>query len=565
MIFPHTTLGRGPRPAKEIGTMLFFRSTTAPDGSFWQRLQRRLLAVPAAGGRLSFCRLCLAPAAALMVSLVLLAASAGLAAHAPQYRGLWLGAALALLALGGAALALLMWRLQTQLLRPLAGLRDWAARVHGGSYSARIPDGMHGEFAQLARDLNDLGDELRSLNLEMATRVRRHTQHLARKTRSLEILYDIASTLSKSRSLEDLLENFLDTFVQLFDARAAMVRLVTDNGQLRLVASRGLDPQVIEREKLMPLDRCLCGQTATGGSVHIQKGAAACATVLGTPLLKDDCREFVAVPIQYHDQTLGVYNLVLDKPVSDFGDDLSDLLTSIGRHLGMAVEKARLDENARRLAIIEERNMIGNELHDSLAQSLISMRLHVKLLGEMLYRKDVYNAQYEVRRLHTALEEAHTSLRELLANFRSRMDERGLVPAIEDMVMRFEEETGIASYFQNECGEVVLSPPQEIQVFRIIQEALANVRKHSDAHTARILLTSVGPDRYHLLIEDDGLGMAPVSSAQRGEHVGLAIMRERAERLHGTLAIESEAGEGTRVSLSFSTAPPAPPAQAAGG
>jgi two-component system nitrate/nitrite sensor histidine kinase NarX len=181
----------------------------------------------------------------------------------------------------------------------------------------------------------------------------------------------------------------------------------------------------------------------------------------------------------------------------------------------------------------------------------------------MLYRKDVYNAQYEVRRLHAALEEAHTSLRELLANFRSRMDERGLVPAIEEMVMRFEEETGIATYFQNECGEVILTPTREIQVFRIIQEGLANIRKHSDAHTARILLRNEGGDTYHLLIEDDGLGMAPTSPAVRGEHVGIAIMRERAERLAGTLQIESEAGEGTRVNLTFAASPPSLP-QASG-
>jgi two-component system nitrate/nitrite sensor histidine kinase NarX len=187
------------------------------------------------------------------------------------------------------------------------------------------------------------------------------------------------------------------------------------------------------------------------------------------------------------------------------------------------------------------------------------------MLGEMLFKKDLHGAQNEVRRLHIALEDAHTSLRELLANFRSRMDERGLVPAIEDMVMRFEEETGIAAYFQNECGEVVLTPSQEIQVFRIIQEALANIRKHSDAHTARIMLCSQGDSLYRLLIEDDGLGMTPAPATHRGEHVGLVIMRERAERLGGSLSIESEPGDGTRVSLTFSVSPAGITAQAAGG
>jgi len=467
----------------------------------------------------------------------------------------WIPIVLLALSLTAAvSLAWLLFQPATRTRRPLDEIGNWAAQMRRGNLSARLPDAaIVSDFPGLARDLNDLGDELRSLNLEMSSRVRRHTQHLARKTRSLEILYDIASTLSKTRTLEELLENFLDTFVQLFDARAAMVRLVNDNGQLQLVASRGLEMEVIEREKFMPLNQCLCGQTATTGNVEIQKGINACKAVLGIPLLQQDCHEFVSVPIQYHDQTLGVYNLVLDKPISDFGDDLSDLLTSIGRHLGMAVEKARLDDNSRRLAIVEERNTIGNELHDSLAQSLVSMRLHVKMLGEMLYKKDVYSAQMEVRRLHLALEEAHTSLRELLANFRSRMDERGLVPAIEDMVMRFSEETGIATYFQNECGEVVLEPAREIQVFRIIQEALANIRKHSDAHTARILLRSETPDLHLLLIEDDGLGISPTASPQRGEHIGLAIMHERADRLNGSLQIESEPGEGTRISLTFST------------
>jgi two-component system, NarL family, nitrate/nitrite sensor histidine kinase NarX len=546
--------------------MLFSRIAPASWHSRWQRLKQKLRALSEmpAGETPTFRKLFLWPSLTILAVLLLAAATGFIALTGSTHRAAYISALSGLTGTGLVALLVLLLRLRAQLLKPMAQLRKWAAQVHSGRYTARIPENMQGGFAQLAHDLNDLGDELRSLNLEMTARVRHHTQHLARKTRSLEILYDIASSLSKSRTIEELLENFLDTFVQLFDARAAMVRLVTENGQLRLVASRGLDPQVIEREKLMPLDRCLCGQTAMGSTVHIQKGASACAAILGTPLLKNDCHELVAVPIQYHDQTLGVYNLVLDKPVSDFGDDLSDLLTSIGRHLGMAVEKARLDDDTRRLAIIEERNTIGNELHDSLAQSLVSMRLHVKLLGEMLYRKDIYNAQHEVRRLHTSLEEAHTSLRELLANFRSRMDERGLIPAIEEMVMRFEEETGIAAYFQNECGELVLSPGQEIQVFRIIQEALTNVRKHSDAHTARILLRNEGGDICHLLIEDDGLGMAPVTSSVRGEHVGIAIMRERADRLAGTLQIESDTGEGTRVSLTFAASSSALPQAARG-
>ena len=93
-----------------------------------------------------------------------------------------------------------------------------------------------------------------------------------------------------------------------------------------------------------------------------------------------------------------MYNLFLDRPLAAMGEDLPDLLISVGRHLGLAIEKARLESEARRLAIMEERNIIGNELHDSLAQSLIGMRLQLKMLSEALAREDIGAAQYEAKR-----------------------------------------------------------------------------------------------------------------------------------------------------------------------
>lgn len=496
------------------------------------------------------------PLALLLALLILAGVSGFLALVLPDFSLFFYAGQVVLLLLGGACIGLALWRVKRELLEPLAELRRWAERMREGDLSVRVPITAAGEFTELARDINDLGDELRMLNLEMTSKVRKHTQHLSHKTRSLEILYDISSSLNRSRNQDELLDSFLDTCMDLVDARAVTVRLLNGAGQLRLVASRGLDPQVVEREKLMPVHACLCGHVAIHGGVHIQKGTALCSKVLGQPFLARDCQELVVVPLQYREEIIGVYNLILDKPSSDLGDEARDLFISIGRHLALALEKTRLDENARRLAIVEERNMMGNELHDSLAQSIVSMRLHIKMLGEMLFRKDVGNAQHEVRRLHISVEEAHTSLRELLANFRSRMDERGLVPAIEFMVMNFKQETGIAAYFHNECGELTLSPAQEIQVFRITQEALANIRKHSDAMTARIMLRSDDGENYTLLIEDDGLGMSPVESSHPGEHVGLSIMRERAQRLPGTLKIESEPGEGTRICLNFSADSP---------
>lgn len=450
---------------------------------------------------------------------------------------------------------LLLVRMRQNVNIPLKRLRHWSRQVRSGDLYTPIPLPPRGRLRQVISDINTLTNELHSLTEEMDTKVRAQTEHIASKSRSLEILYDIATDLSTARNLDELLEQFLDTLMVLVDARAASVRLTNENGQTQLVASRGLTKDIVQQELRVDINRCLCGEIAQRGGLGIQQGLDACDKYLECGSMLDDCSELIVVPLQYRDKILGIYNLFLDRPSAELGKDVRDLLNSIGKHLGLAVEKARLDDNERRLAIMEERNMIGNELHDSLAQTLVSMRLQIKMLGEILFKKDIRGAQNEVRRLSSAIEEAHDSLRELLTNFKSRMDERGLIPAIEDLVDRFKSETGVAVFLQNEWNQTSFNPTQEVQVFRIIQEALANIRKHSNAANVRIMLHNTDDEHFDVMIEDDGLGIDQDSEgpSRPGEQIGLRIMRERATRLHGELTIESEAGEGTRVHLSCPT------------
>jgi two-component system nitrate/nitrite sensor histidine kinase NarX len=379
---------------------------------------------------------------------------------------------------------------------------------------------------------------------------------LGRKTQSLDILYATATRLSEPGSFEQVLEGFLDTLIELMDARAASVRVAAGDGHTRLIASRGLAPDVIERDRLMPVGRCPCGWASTEGGLRIQSGTAPCAQLIGAPMLDRDCTEFIVVPVQYQDRILGVYNLFLDRPLAAMGEDVRDLLVSVGRHLGLAIEKARLEGEARRVAIMEERNIIGIELHDSLAQSLIGMRLQLKMLSESITREDLGAAQYEAKALRRAMMQANTDLRCLLTNYRLKVDEAGFEQTVSNLVERFRKETGIAVFFQNECQTLALTPSQEIQAYFIIQEALANIRRHSRARNVRILLNNEG-DLYTVLIEDDGLGFAGPDEPMPVEHAGLAIMRERTQRLPGQFVIESEPGEGTRIVLIF-TAPPPP-------
>ena len=494
----------------------------------------------------------LIPVVALFSILALLAISTFMLYSSPDsYQVISLAQA-CLVIVGLGLVAHTVQRIRRQLLDPLDGLRQWSKRIRSGDLDTHIVLPPRGEFASLLQDINSLTDELHNLTDEMDTQVQKQTEHIADKSRSLEILYDIATSLSSAHSLDELLEQFLDTLMTLVDARGASVRLLDSKNMTRLVASRGISKQIKEEDKLVDINRCLCGKITRHGGLGIQKGIEACNQFLSCPVIDGDCKELVVVPLQYQDRILGVYNLFLDRPSSELGKDARDLLNSIGKHLGLAIEKTRLDQNARRLAIMEERNMIANELHDSLAQSLVSMRLQTKMMGETLHRKDIRHAQNEVRNLNTAIDDAHKSLRELLSNFRSKMDERGLIYAVNDLLYTFKQETGINTYVHCDDSKEHsgLSPAQELQVYRIIQEALANIKKHSDACNIRVLINRLPKDGCNVLIEDDGQGIEENEiDAEPGEHIGLSVMKERANAINGELQIESEPGEGTRVLL----------------
>jgi two-component system nitrate/nitrite sensor histidine kinase NarX len=435
--------------------------------------------------------------------------------------------------------------------RPLDHLQQWAQRMRGGELSARVSLPGNGEFDDLAQDINSLSQKLETLSLNMQKEVARQTERIQQKTHSLEVLYDVAASINASRDLDDLLTRFLHTLKGVVNAEAATVRLVQHDDQMQLIAASGLAPEIVEQEKLVDINRCLCGKAAQQGLLLTQPDTATCSRYAGRPFFETDDREMIAVPLQYRGKVLGVYNLFTPEQDLVRREDMQELLTSIGHHLGMAIEKARLDEEANLLSIMEERTRLAHELHDSLAQSLASLRFQVRVLDETLHEGKEEALWRELERIENSLDEAYTELRELIAHFRAPMDKRGLIPAVQQAVERFRRETDIYAFLQKEWSDEPLPADTEMQVLRIIQEALANIRKHSKASHVRVMLRACDDGEYRVLVEDDGVGFAGTVDGGPGEHVGLKILHERAVRLGGTLRIESEPGEGTRILLKF--------------
>ena len=465
----------------------------------------------------------------------------------------WLYLANSILLIGGVLLLSFAFHTaRRDLLTPLSELRNWVNQMRSGHLSTRLPESLQPDFSKLYRDINLLGERLESLSLDLQSEVAKQTRRIKQKNHSLEILYDVAANINAARDLEDLLTRFLHTLKNAVDARAGMVRMLTSDGNMQLVASSGLDREVIKREQLISVERCLCGKAAQSGEVYALDDLQGCGQFVGRPFFDDKKVEMIAVPLRYRGQILGVYNLFTEQHGLVEREDVKNLLTSIGQHLGMAIEKSRLDEEANRLSIMEERTRLANELHDSLAQSLASLKFQVRVLDEILHSGKEAELWHELELIENSLDEAYTELRELIAHFRAPVDKRGLVPAVEQAVERFRRDSGVNAFLQLEWDAANLSAEVDIQVLRIVQEALVNIRKHSEANAVRVLMRAGKDGNYMVLIEDDGIGIQDrVIDGGPGEHLGLKILQERAACIGGDLTIESETGEGTRIILLF--------------
>lgn len=444
------------------------------------------------------------------------------------------------------------WR---DFIKPIMDLDEWTLHIRSGELQAKMAVPEHGEFVRLAHDINDLGSMLESLSKDTEEQLARYTTYTEQKTLSLSILYDVAASINISHDLNDLLSRFLRTLTEVVNARAGAVRLLNHKHELELVASLGFDPDLIKKEKTIPASACVCGKLDQYDSLVYQESIQPCKKLAGEHRFFDrEDTGLIVVPLQYQGKTLGVYNLFVNRKEFVDNEDFRELFTSIGRHLGMAIAKSRLEEASKQFSIIQERNRLSNELHDSLAQTLTSIRFQIRVLDETLHQGDDATTWQQMEKLENTIDEANIELRGLISHFKAPIRRKQLIPAIDDLVTRFRTESDIHIFFQQTLDkELELNDKTHLEVVRITQEALTNIRKHSEANVARVMLRQLDNQRIELLIEDDGVGLPKsVEANHPGEKIGLGIMSERAQRIDAHIEIESETGEGTRIRLRFS-------------
>jgi signal transduction histidine kinase len=272
---------------------------------------------------------------------------------------------------------------------------------------------------------------------------------------------------------------------------------------------------------------------------------------------------YALVPVNPAGSPRGLLYIENDTPGSVFGERELEVLASYADTVGMALENTRLyreveakrkvmDHLMSRLntAHEEERARIARELHDSVAQSLLKIIYAAGFALDYL-KEDPRLAVDEVEEVQQRAKDCLRELREIMANLRpTSLDILGLRETITRYAEQFEEEYAISTTVDLK-GLESIPTSVELAIFRILQEELTNVRKHSNAESVKIRSEASQGDLM-LMVEDDGVGFDPemlAAEQESGKHLGLMAMRERAELLGGELTVHSIPGMGTRVTV----------------
>lgn len=482
--------------------------------------------------------------------------------------------------LGIALLALFLGSLivRRQLLSPLEQLNVFTRRIGEGNLQQPVHLPVRNELGELARVMEVMRQQLAVWREELEARVRQ-------RTRELEAAFNFSQEMVSEHHLEHLLEAIVERCKALTQARRAHLCLLNPQGSaLSLAARDGYERareygaplrsvpdyeqaredgtplrsvpdyeradykrSVTPGEKpLQPVDHGLAHEVINEGKVvYRREGCLDCAYLRSAGEVA--C---VAAPLKFGHVTLGAL-CVVRPPEQPFSAEEMRALHLLANTAAIAIANARLLERekmlAQQYAVQAERERMAAELHDHLAQTLSYLRLKVERLENTPSMLPAL--EEELRSIRLALETAYKQVRASISGYKPALEGREkLETELRECVRAFQVEATIPielKVFNPAAFE--LPPSLTAQVVHIVREALHNVRKHSQANLVQVLL-DVHDGKACFSVQDNGCGF-DLSQVESNEHLGLLIMRTRAERCGGELEVHSEIGKGTRITL----------------
>ena len=457
-------------------------------------------------------------------------------------------ALMAMVMLGAGVMVILLY---LWVIRPIDVLRDGVRAIRRGRFGTQITTGNVAEFAQLASGFNEMSAHLKTLYTDLEGQVTIQTQNLADKNHELDTLYQTTRGLHQSHTPSAAAEDFLARVLPEVSAGAGSVRLLDfERKRMDLVASIGLPEKLQTAEQCEHLEECLCGAAAQQNSeqpvvffdTHNQRIAPTLCENVGF----DDVAVF---QIRYKGQELGIFTLYFSDG-HKLDEKATHLLHALCDQLGVSIANSRLAEESKQLAVLQERNLMAQGLHDSIAQTLTFLNLQVQMLESAVAAGEKEQVEENMRFIKDGVQECYDDVRELLLNFRTKISKKEFPEAVATLVRRFEQQTQTPIDIQWRGHGLPLSNDEQLQIIFILQESLSNIRKH--ARAGQVKLEIANEQDFTLTISDNGVGFDTGRLKNlAGDHVGLGIMHERARRIHAELDVQSQPLQGTTITLTL--------------
>jgi signal transduction histidine kinase len=371
---------------------------------------------------------------------------------------------------------------------------------------------------------------------------------MEQQSAALRAMNDAVLAIAAEATIEPMLQRLAHSARELVDAKYAAIGVPDGEGAFAQFITSGMSDELIAAMGPLPRTHGLLGAMLTSPVPYRTTDIRRDPRFRGWwPSAHPQMRSFLGVPIVAGSGIVGALYLTDKVGADEFDDADQQLIEMLAVHAALAIEKTRLYERSRELSIVEERNRLARELHDSVTQKLFGVTLTAESAATVVER-DPKEARQQIQRLQQLAREAMEELRSLIFELRPpEVETEGLATALRKHVDVLQRVHGHAVQLQVDC-DAAPRAAGDAEVLRVAQEALQNALRHAAAEHIDISLQADN-GRLRLAVTDDGAGFDPADPALRARRLGLTSMEERARALGGRLSIESRPGEGTTVIL----------------
>ncbi len=368
---------------------------------------------------------------------------------------------------------------------------------------------------------------------------------------AFQAMSDAVLAIAAELSVEPVLQKLVHAARELAAARYAALGVPDGEGGFERFITSGMSDELVTAMGPLPRTHGLLGAMLEAATPYRTTDVRRDPRFRGGwPRAHPNMRSFLGIPISSRGEVIGAFYLTDKEGAPEFDDEDQRLIEMLAAHAAIAIENARLYERSRELSIVEERNRLARDLHDSVTQKLFAVGLTAEAAATLLER-DADGVREQLERLRELAKEAMEELRAVVFELRpAELEAEGLATTLRKHVEVVRRVHGREIGLRIE-GAPRLAPKPDAEVLRIAQEALANALRHSGAATIEVELS--GHDGGLVLsVRDDGAGFDLADRALRSRRLGLTSMEERAQAIGGELRIASAPGSGTTVLLEVS-------------